>query len=60
MTVPVPTTTAVGVPLSLFFGVDPVLVGIILVLLLVVFALFLFIRKTIVSFSEGMRESRRK
>jgi len=60
MAVPVPTATAVGVPLSLFFGVDPVLVGIILVLLLVVFALFLFIRKTIVSFSEGMRDSRRK
>ena len=49
-----------GLPASLFFGVDPVLVGIILVLLLVVFALFLFVRKTLVSFSEGMRDGRRK
>jgi hypothetical protein len=48
------------VPASPFFGVDPVLVGIILVLLLVVFALFLFVRKTLVSFSEGMRNGRRK
>jgi hypothetical protein len=64
-TVGVPTPAAVGaptagVPASPFFGVDPVLVGIILVLLLVVFALFLFVRKTLVSFSEGMRDGRRK
>ncbi|MCQ4333031.1 hypothetical protein KM295_05855 [Natronomonas sp. F2-12] len=44
----------------LFFGVDPVLVGIIAVLLLIVFALFLFIRKTLLSFSKGMREGKRK
>ena len=55
-----PTLPAVGVPASPFFGVDPVLVGIILVLLLVVFALFLFVRKTLVNFSEGMRDGRRK
>jgi hypothetical protein len=30
------------------------------VLLLVVFALFLFVRKTLVNFSEGMRDGRRK
>lgn len=55
-----PTRSAVRVPASPFFGVDPVLVGIILVLLLVVFALFLFLRKTLVSFSEGIRDGRRK
>jgi hypothetical protein len=56
----VPASSTAGVPASPFFGVDPVLVGIILVLLLVVFALFLFVRKTLVSFSEGMRDGRRK
>jgi len=45
---------------ALPFGVDPVLVGIITVLLLVVFALFLFLRKTLVSFSEGIREGKRR
>ena len=60
MTGPVPASSTVGVPASPFFGVDPVLVGIILVLLLVVFALFLFVRKTLVNFSEGMRDGRRK
>lgn len=44
----------------LFFGVDPVLVGIITVLLLIVFALFLFIRKTLLSFSEGVRDGKRR
>ncbi|WP_178915355.1 hypothetical protein [Natronomonas gomsonensis] len=39
--------------------VDPVLVGIILVLLLIVFAFFLLIRRTLLSFSEGMREGRK-
>mgnify|MGYP000497578845 CR=1 FL=1 len=68
MTVPATVSPGVGAPVSAavnaaaspFFGVDPVLVGIILVLLLVVFALFLFVRKTLVSFSEGMRDGRRK
>ncbi|WP_197424754.1 hypothetical protein [Natronomonas sp. CBA1123] len=39
--------------------VDPVLVGIILVLLLIVFAFFLLLRRTLLSFSEGMREGRK-
>lgn len=39
--------------------IDPVLVGIITVLLLIVFGFFLFIRRTLLSFSEGMREGRR-
>lgn len=50
----------VAAALPLFFGVDPVLVGIITVLLLIVFALFLFVRKILLSFSEGMREGKRK
>lgn len=68
-----PTTTAAVALLSLvaasalssvpavpaqFFGVDPVLVGIITILLLVVFALFLFVRKTLLSFSKGMRDGK--
>ena len=39
--------------------VDPVLVGIIAVLLLIVFAFFLLIRRTLLSFSEGIREGRK-
>jgi hypothetical protein len=42
----------------LFADVDPVLVGIIAVLLLIVFVFFLLIRKVITSFTEGMREGR--
>lgn len=45
---------------ALFFEVDPVLVGIITVLLLIVFALFLFIRKTLLSFSEGIRDGKKR
>lgn len=44
---------------SLPGDVDPVLVGIIAVLLLIVFAFFLLIRRTLLSFSEGIREGRR-
>lgn len=51
---------ALGPTLPLFFGVDPVLVGIIAVLLLIVFGLFLFIRKTLISFSKGMRDGKRR
>ncbi|MFQ3319055.1 MAG: hypothetical protein ACI8UR_002088 [Natronomonas sp.] len=40
--------------------VSPVLVGIIAVLLLLVFMFFLLIRRTVKSFTEGMREGRRK
>jgi hypothetical protein len=35
--------------------IDPVLVGIVLVLLLVVFGLFLFVRRTVTAFAEGLR-----
>ena len=40
--------------------VDPVLVGIVTILLLIVFAVFLFIRRTVTGFTEGMREGRRR
>jgi len=43
---------------SLHGDVDPVLVGIIAVLLLIVFAFFLMIRRTLKSFTEGMRKGR--
>lgn len=39
--------------------VDPVLVAIVLVLLLVVFAIFLLIRRTVTEFTQGMREGNR-
>lgn len=39
----------------LFVEVDPVLVAIIAILLLIVFAFFLLIRRTLLSFSEGVR-----
>jgi hypothetical protein len=57
---PVPPTAAFGALSVLPFGVDPVLVGIIAVLLLVVFGLFLFVRKTLLSLSEGIREGKRR
>lgn len=44
----------------LFFGVDPVLVGMVTFMLLLVFALFLFIRKTLLNFSEGVRQGKSK
>ena len=44
---------------SLPGDIDPVLVGMITILLLIVFAFFLLIRRTLLSFSEGMREGRR-
>ncbi len=44
----------------LFFGVDPVLVGIITILLLILFAVFLFVRKTLLNFSEGVRDGKRR
>jgi hypothetical protein len=52
-------TTPGTVAQSLPGDVDPVLVGIITVLLLIVFAFFLLIRRTLLSFSEGIREGRR-
>ncbi|MFO7927397.1 MAG: hypothetical protein ACQET5_02830 [Halobacteriota archaeon] len=60
MSVSDPTVATSVTPSPLFLGVDPVLVGIILVLLLIVFAIFLFIRRTLLSFSEGMRDGRRR
>jgi len=51
---------ALGPMPPLFFGVDPVLVGIIAVLLLLVFGLYLFVRKTLLSFSKGMRDGKRR
>jgi hypothetical protein len=47
----------VGGPLALG-GVDATLVGIIVVLLLIVFGLFLFIRRILLSFTEGLRKGR--
>ncbi len=46
--------------LPLFFGVDPVLVGIITILLLILFAVFLFVRKTLLSFSKGVRDGKKR
>lgn len=40
--------------------VDPVLVGIVLVLLLIVFFVFLFIRRTVTGFTEGLRQGRNR
>lgn len=54
-------SSSAAVPVvPLFFGVDPVLVGIITILLLVLFGIFLFIRKTLLSFSEGVRDGKRR
>ncbi|WP_336135158.1 hypothetical protein [Natronomonas amylolytica] len=39
-------------------GVDATLVGIIVVLLLIVFGLFLFVRRILLSFTEGLRRGR--
>ncbi len=44
----------------LFVDVDPVLVGIIAVLLTIVFAFYLLVRRTLLSFSEGIRDGRRR
>jgi len=60
MAISAPAAHAVDAARPLFLGVDPVLVGIVLVLLLIVFAVFLFVRKTLVNFSKGMRDGRRK
>ncbi len=56
---PATSPSALFSPAPLVLGIDPVLVGIVVVLLLLVFALFLFLRKTLLSFSEGMRKGRR-
>jgi flagellar biogenesis protein FliO len=49
-----------GPALPLVTDVDPVLVGIIAVLLFIVFLFFLLIRRTVKSFAEGIREGRRR
>jgi hypothetical protein len=56
---PSPLPVAAALPASLHGDVDPVLVGMIVLLLLVVFAFFLMIRRTLLSFTEGLRQGRR-
>ncbi|WP_435196179.1 hypothetical protein [Natronomonas sp. EA1] len=41
-------------------NVDPVLVGIIAFLLLVVLAIYLMIRRTVTAFTQGMREGNKR
>jgi hypothetical protein len=57
-----PSSPAVATlpPAPIVSDVDPVLVGIIAVLLLVIFVFFLLIRRTLKSFTEGMREGRNR
>jgi len=38
--------------------VDPILVGIVVVMLIVVFAVYLFLRRIATGFKEGVRQSR--
>jgi hypothetical protein len=40
--------------------VDPVLVGLVLFLLLVIFFVFLFLRRIVTGFTEGLREGRER
>jgi hypothetical protein len=40
--------------------VDPVLVGIVAVLLFIVFALFLLFRRTMKGFTDGLRDGKRR
>ena len=49
---------ATAVPASLHGDIDPVLAAMVVILLLIVFAFFLMIRRTLLSFSEGMRKGR--
>ncbi len=55
---PTPLALAAGAPASLHGDLDPVLVGMIVVLLLIVLAFYLMIRRTLLSFTEGMRKGR--
>ena len=56
-----PAVSAAALPPAQMPGdVDPVLVGIITVLLLIVFMFFLLVRRTLKSFTEGMREGRKR
>ncbi|MEF8790739.1 MAG: hypothetical protein V5A61_11500 [Haloarculaceae archaeon] len=45
-------------PLGL--DVDPVLVGLVLFLLLIVFFVFLFLRRIVTGFTDGLREGRQR
>jgi uncharacterized membrane protein YdbT with pleckstrin-like domain len=56
MSTTLPLSTAVPVPP--FGEASPVLVVMIVILLLVVFAFFLMIRRTLLSFTEGLRKGR--
>lgn len=40
-------------------GIDPVLVGIVVVTLLFVFGLYLFVRRTVLGFREGYDQGKR-
>ena len=62
MATPASTADTIDPTAPLVFGieVDPVLVGIIAVLLFIVFAVFLFIRKTLLSLSKGIRDGKRR
>lgn len=40
--------------------VDPVLVVLIVLMLLFIFAVYLMLRRTLLAFSEGMREGKRR
>ena len=41
-------------------GIDPILVGLVLFLLLVVFFVFLFLRRIVTGFTDGLREGRER
>lgn len=41
-------------------GIDPVLVGIVVVMLLFVFFVYLFLRRTLTGFREGLNQGRGK
>lgn len=41
-------------------GIDPVLIGIVVVMLLFVFFIYLFLRRTVTGFREGMNQGRGK
>lgn len=50
--------TALSFGSALALDVDPVLVGIVVVMLAFVFFVFLFLRKTFTGFKEGMEEGK--
>lgn len=52
------TAQSLGTVLSSGLGVDPVLIGIVVLMLGFVFFVFLFLRKTLTGFKEGMEEGK--